>query len=129
RPRDAGRMPGPAAAGPSSASGRDARAEWSSGDARLAASSAEHDLRVLEIAREGDPRQLLEGLDVARACAGHDLLRQLGAGVGLLPAGLLAEVAHELLVERGLRPARRVLVGRPEARGVRRERLIAEDQA
>ena len=40
----------------------------------------------------------------------------------------LEPVADELLVERRLRPARRVAVGRPEARGVRREHLVDQDQ-
>ena len=73
----------------------------------------------------GEP---LERLDVARARAGDDVVRQRRAGIGLVPAERLAVVAHELLVERRLRPAGRVLVGRPEAGRVRRERLVAEHE-
>src|SRR2546426_682511 len=130
RRRDGGRACGPAAGGRWSASDRDGRAGWSSvGVGMLAPSSAENDPGIVEIAGERNTGQPLEGLDVARAGAGDDLLRKLGPRVRLLPAGLLAEVAHELLVERGLRPGRRVAVGRPEARGVRRYRLVAEVEA
>ena len=75
---------------------------------------------------ERDLRQPLERFDVAGARPGDDILRHLGPGVGAIPSGREAEVAHVLLVERRLRPARAVRVGRPEARRVGRQRLVAE---
>ena len=74
------------------------------------------------------PVRQLERLDVAAARARDDVVGELRAGVGLVPAERLAVVAHELLVERRLRAAGRVLVGRPEARRVGRERLVAEHE-
>ena len=63
----------------------------------------------------------------ARVCATTSV-GQLGAGVGLVPAGLLAVVADELLVEAVLRAARLVRVRGPEARRVGRQRLVAEHE-
>ena len=51
-----------------------------------------------------------------------------GPGARLVPAERLAVVADELLVERRLWAAGRVLVGGPEARGVGRERLVSEHE-
>src|SRR5205809_853541 len=70
--------------------------------------------------------QSFEGLDIARARACDDVIGKLGPGRGLVPAERLAVVAHELLVERGLRPAGLVVGRRPEARGVGREGLVGE---
>ena len=72
-------------------------------------------------------RDLLERLDVAGARAGDHVVGKPGPGRSLVPAERLRVVADELLVERGLRAAGLVLVGRPEARGVRREDLVSED--
>src|SRR5882672_10637052 len=74
------------------------------------------DGRVRQVRVERQAGELLEGVDVALTGAVHHVWRQLGARVGLAPADLLAVVAHVLLVVRGLRPARRVLIGGPEAR-------------
>ena len=62
-----------------------------------------------EVLVERDLREPLECLDVPGARAGDDVVGQLGAGRLLVPARLLAPVADELLVERRLRSARRVL--------------------
>ena len=72
--------------------------------------------------------QALERLDVACPRAGDDVLGQLRPGRGLVPAERLAVVADELLVERRLGAAGLVLVGRPEAGRVGRERLVGEDE-
>src|SRR5262245_26532936 len=50
----------------------------------------EDDGRVSAIAVEAEPDELLEGLDVAPAGAGHHVLGKLGPRVGLAPADLLA---------------------------------------
>src|SRR2546428_3354383 len=111
----------------------EARAEWIRG--RLGCSTGAHeysledDVGVGEVVVELDAREALEGRDVASACARDYGVGQLGAGVGLVPARLLAEVAHELLVEGRLRPAGRVAVGGPEARGVGRQRLVGEHES
>src|SRR4029077_9110471 len=63
-----------------------------------------------------------------RASAGDDVVRQFRAGRRLVPTERLAVVAYELLIEGRLRLTRRELVGRPEARGVGRERLVGEHQ-
>src|SRR5207237_1752829 len=97
-------------------------------DARELSRSCQDDLRVVEISIEWDLRQSLESLDVARTCAGDHLIRQFGPRWGLVPAERLAVVAHELLVERRLRPARLVVGSRPEARGVGREGLVCEHE-
>src|SRR4029079_14919176 len=79
---------------------------------------------LLEIALEtgaGDP---LERLDVARARARDDRLRELGARLPLVPRLALQPVAHELFVEAGLRPARRVRRGIPEPRRIGGEDLV-----
>src|SRR5207245_2368498 len=47
---------------------------------------------------------------------------------GLVPAERRGVVAHELLVERGLAPAGFIVVGGPEARGVRCEDLVGEHE-
>src|SRR5262249_19286604 len=54
---------------------------------------------------------------------------KLRAGIGLVPSERFAVVAHELLVERRLRPAGSVFVGRPEPGRVGRERLVGEYEA
>src|SRR5207248_7149608 len=54
--------------------------------------------------------------------------RELGPRIGLVPSGRLAVVADELLVEAVLRAAGLVRLARPEARRVRRQRLVAEDE-
>src|SRR5207302_6882651 len=89
--------------------------------------SSEDHRRVVEIAREGDRRQPLERLDVLGARLEDDLVRQLGAGIGLRPADQLAVVADVLLVEAVLRPAGLVRLAGPETGGVRCQRLVAED--
>src|SRR5204863_829617 len=90
--------------------------------------SPEDDLRVGQVLVEPDPCDALERLDIAPAGAGDDVLGELWAGVGLVPAERFAVVANELLVERGLRPSRLVLVGGPEPRRVGRERLVGENE-
>ncbi len=87
-----------------------------------------HHLRIGEVVVERDPGQPLERLDVARPRPGHDVVRQLRPRRGLVPAQRLAVVPHELLVERRLAAAGLVAVGRPEARRVRGQRLVAEDE-
>src|SRR5215210_7014473 len=91
--------------------------------------SPDHHTRVVEVALEAEPGQALERLRVASPRAGDDVVRKLRAGWGLVPAQRLAVVTDELLVERRLWPARDVLVRGPEAGGVRRERLVGEDES
>ena len=81
---------------------------------------------VGEVVVERDLGQPLERLDVAAARAGDEIVGQLGPGRRLVPADRLAPVAHELLVERGLRAAGLVAVGRPEAGRVGGQRLVTE---
>ncbi len=71
----------------------------------------------------GDP---LVRLLVARPRALHDLVGQRRRGRRLVPARPGRPVAHELLVEARLAAARLVAVGRPEARRVGGEHLVAE---
>src|SRR5262249_2420448 len=58
-----------------------------------------------------------------------DVAREIRARIRLVPPGLLAEIADELLVEGRLRSTRRVLICRPESRGVGRQGLVAEHQS
>src|SRR5579859_2342659 len=73
----------------------------------------------------GDP---LVGLDVLLARACDHLVGDRRRGRVAVPPGRGRPVAHVLLVEARLAPAGRILVGGPEARGVRRAHLIAEGQ-
>ena len=79
-------------------------------------------------AGERNRREALERLDILLARSVHDVGRDLRAGIRLVPAGRLAVVADELLVEAVLRAAGLVRVARPEPRGVGRERLVAEHE-
>ena len=72
----------------------------------------------------GDP---LVGLLVERARALDDVVGQRRRGRRLVPARPRRPVAHVLLVERRLAAAGLVGVGRPEARRVRRQHLVADD--
>ncbi len=74
---------------------------------------------------EGLTGDALVGLDVARAGALDDVVGQRRRRRALVPAGPRGPVAHELLVEARLPVTRLVAVGRPEARRVGREHLVA----
>src|SRR5437764_889320 len=74
-------------------------------------------------------RDSLVRLAVERAGALYHVVGQRGRGGRLVPPGARRPIAHVLLVERRLRAARRVAVGRPEARRVGREHLVANDDA
>ena len=63
---------------------------------------------------------------VSRAC--DHIRRQDGGRRLLVPADALEVVAHVLLVERRLRLAGRILIGGPEARGIRRKRFVDPDE-
>src|SRR4051794_39994986 len=76
---------------------------------------------------EGALRDPLVGLDVLGAGLLDHVGWQLGSGWRVVPARLVGPVAHELLVEGGLRLAWLVAVGGPEARGVRGQHLVGED--
>src|SRR4051812_3608389 len=94
---------------------------------RFAASPAGSRLREPGVERlAGDA---LVGLLVALARALDHVLGDLRRRRRLVPAGAGRPVAHELLVEARLRAARLVCVRRPEARGVRGEHLVADDDA
>src|SRR3954471_11726088 len=117
-PRGRARRPrsrGPAArARRSGPAGRGAR-PWAGsarGPSRLGA-------RPLQPGREGLAREQLVGADVALARGGDDVVGDRGRGRRLVPPGAGRPVADVLLVEGGLAVAGLVLVGRPEARGVR----------
>src|SRR3954451_619413 len=69
----------------------------------------------------------LVGLLVALARAVDHVLGDLRSRRRLVPAGARCPVPHELLVETRLRAARLVRVGRPEARRVRSQHLVADD--
>src|SRR4029453_6465352 len=73
--------------------------------------------------------QAPERLDVLVSRVKDDLFGQRRPGRLFVPADLLEVVADELFVEAGLRSAGRVLIARPEARRVRRERLVDENHA
>src|SRR5262249_58307611 len=77
------------------------------------------DAGIGQVGVEGDPGEALEGLDVAGPRPRDDLGGERGPGRRLVPAGLLAEVAHELLVGGGLRATGHVLFGGAGARGRR----------
>src|SRR5262249_13068202 len=96
---------------------------------RARSPSSEHHVGPLEVRLERDAGQALERLDVTGARALDNRVRKLGAGIGLVPSQRFAVVAHELLIERLLRPAGSVLVGRPEPGRVGRERLVGEYEA
>src|SRR4029077_17600272 len=87
--------------------------------------SPENHRGVVAIGGERDGRQPLERLLVPPPGVENDLFRQLRTGVGLVPAGRLAVVADELLVEAVLRPARLVRLAGPEAGGVGGPGLVA----
>ena len=70
----------------------------------------------------------LVGLDVARARARDDVVGDRRRRRRLVPAAADGPVAHVLLVEARLAAAGLVAVGRPVARGVRREHLVADDE-
>ena len=93
---------------------------------RMSTVTCTHDLRLGQVAGERDTGQQLERLDVPRPRPGHDVVGQLRPRRRAVPAGVEAPVAHELLVERRLRPAGRVPVGGPEAGRVGRQRLVAQ---
>src|SRR6185437_13814624 len=76
----------------------------------------------------GSARQAGEGFAILLAGSGDDLRRQLRPRRLLVPVESLEIVAHELLVEARRAGAWPVGVGRPEARGIRRERLIDQGE-
>src|SRR4051812_488038 len=82
----------------------------------------------LEPAVEGLAGEALVGLEIELARARHHVVRDGGRRRRLVPARARRPVAHVLLVERRLRAPGRVPLGRPEAGGVRRAHLVAEDQ-
>src|SRR3954449_6102832 len=84
--------------------------------------------RPLQPGRERLAREPLVGGHVALARGGHHVVGDRRRGRRLVPPRAGGPVAHVLLVERGLPTTRLVLVGRPEARGVRRADLVAEHQ-
>ena len=57
-----------------------------------------------------------------------DLVRQRRRRRLLVPVDRFQVIAHELLIERKLRPARLVRIRRPEARRIRREHFVAQHQ-
>src|SRR5919106_3620109 len=77
---------------------------------------------------EGLPGDPLVRLHVSRGGALDDLGGQRRCRWVPVPSRPIEPVPDELLVERGLIAARRVSVGRPEARGVGRADLIDHDQ-
>src|SRR6266481_4323638 len=77
--------------------------------------------------RELLPAQALVGFDVLGSCALHHLGGQRRRWAVLVPAALLQPVAHELLVERRLAAAGLVTVGGPEARAVRRQHFVNQN--
>src|SRR5579884_323800 len=83
---------------------------------------------ALQPAGEGLAGDPLVGLDVLLAGARHDLVGNRRGGRRPVPPGGGGPVADELLVEARLAAARLVLVGGPEARGVRGAYLVAERQ-
>src|SRR3954449_1592438 len=70
-------------------------------------------------------RDPLVGVDVALARPGDDVVGDRRRRWLLVPAGARRPVAHVLLVEARLRAADLVRVGRPEARRVGRQHLVA----
>src|SRR6478752_1567779 len=79
---------------------------------------------------EGRAGEALEHLEIACRGGAHDLVRQRrrrSLAVPATGAPLTVEIiAQRLLVEARLRTAGRILLGRPEARAVRREHLVDE---
>src|SRR5690242_4547555 len=67
-------------------------------------------------------------LDVLRARSLHDVVRERGDRRLFVPADLLEVVAHELLVEARLPASWRILIARPESRGVGRQHLVDQNQ-
>ena len=78
---------------------------------------------LLELQAAQEP----ERLDVFLARLLDDVAGERGHGRLLVPADRLEVVAHELLVEARLRTTRRIVVARPEARRIGRQRLVDED--
>ena len=70
----------------------------------------------------------LVGLDIPRARARDDVVGDRGRRRLLVPAACGGPVAHVLLVEARLAAADLKAVGRPVARGVGRQDLVADDQ-
>src|SRR4029077_8427891 len=73
-------------------------------------------------------RQLLVGFQVLSSCSGDYLRRQSRRRAVLVPASRFEPVAHELLVKRGRALADLVLIHGPEARAIRRQDFIDENQ-
>src|SRR3954452_7133907 len=90
-----------------------------------AASSLARRSRPLQPRLERLAGDALVGLAVEGAGALDHVVGQRGRGRRLVPTRARSPVAHVLLVERGLARARRVSVGRPEARRIGREHLVA----
>src|SRR5579885_1612533 len=76
----------------------------------------------------GSLRQPGQGFAILLTGAGDDLRRQLRSRRLLVPVESLEIVTHELLVEARRAGAGAVRVGRPEAGGIGRERLIDQDE-
>src|SRR5207302_1910959 len=74
------------------------------------------------------PCQAMPGFEIACLRPGHHLLGEGGAGGLLVPPDTLEVVAHVLLVEGRRRRARPVAFPVPEARGVRSQQLVDQDQ-
>src|SRR6202022_1746977 len=68
------------------------------------------------------------GLPVLGARCGDNIGRQFGARRGFRPLDAFQVVAYKLLVERWLSAAGLVPGGGPEARGIRRERLVNPEE-
>src|SRR6185503_10701607 len=83
---------------------------------------------ALQPGRERLAGQPLVRGHVALARLRHDVVGNRRRGRRLVPAGAGRPVAHVLLVEARLPTADLVLVGGPEARGVRRADLVAENE-
>ena len=83
---------------------------------------------ALQPGRERLAGELLVGGHVALARGGDDVVGDRRRRRRLVPAGAGRPVAHVLLVERRLAAPDLVLVGGPEARGVRRADLVAQRQ-
>src|SRR5512132_2354460 len=77
---------------------------------------------------QGPTGQQPEGLQVLVSRAQHDLVGERRDGRLLVPVDLLEVIADELLVEARLRLPRHVLRPGPEARRIRRQRLVDQDE-